>query len=236
MEKEERKMNQYQVQEYEPFEPVQGKYYVIEMGKSGNLQKKVLGHLHKQRPYLEEVRSVEDCNVILVFCPIVSRAGTDIDAALNKLNTCSASKPAILMVFHHSFDPDKIVPDSSRFINRGNTLTVDCLFFEDVGLLTCNRNEDALAKIVQCFKYQTHFLTFSYIFYMWDIFKNCLYGVCSWILGTVRKHIPEIVQKYFSYMWNIFTKYLYPGYCWILGTVRNNERSRLIDADGEKTA
>ncbi|XP_042612470.1 uncharacterized protein LOC109056913 isoform X6 [Cyprinus carpio] len=197
-------MNQYQVQEYEPFEPVQGKYYVIEMGKSGNLQKKVLGHLHKQRPYLEEVRSVEDCNVILVFCPIVSRAGTDIDAALNKLNTCSASKPAILMVFHHSFDPDKIVPDSSRFINRGNTLTVDCLFFEDVGLLTCNRNEDALAKIVQCFKYQ--------------------------------KHIPEIVQKYFSYMWNIFTKYLYPGYCWILGTVRNNERSRLIDADGEKTA
>uniref|UniRef100_A0A8C1UNF5 Uncharacterized protein n=1 Tax=Cyprinus carpio TaxID=7962 RepID=A0A8C1UNF5_CYPCA len=106
------------------------------------------------KPYLEEVRIVEDCNVILVFCPIVSRAGTDIDAALNKLNTCSASKPAILMVFHYTFDPDKIVPDSSRFINRGNTLTVDCLFVEDVGLLTCNRNEEALAKIVQCFKYQ----------------------------------------------------------------------------------
>uniref|UniRef100_A0A8C2F1R9 Uncharacterized protein n=1 Tax=Cyprinus carpio TaxID=7962 RepID=A0A8C2F1R9_CYPCA len=145
-------MNQYQVQEYEPFEPVQEKYYVIEMGKSGNLRKEILGHLHQQRPYLEEVRSVEDCNVILVFCPIVSRAGTDIDAALNKLNTCSASKPAILMVFHHSFDPDKIVPDSSRFINRGNTLTVDCLFGEDVGLLTCNRNEEALAKIVCHFK------------------------------------------------------------------------------------
>ncbi len=28
-------------------------------------------------------------DVILVFCPIVSRAGTDIDAALNELNTCS---------------------------------------------------------------------------------------------------------------------------------------------------
>uniref|UniRef100_A0A672MNB2 Si:dkey-58f10.7 n=1 Tax=Sinocyclocheilus grahami TaxID=75366 RepID=A0A672MNB2_SINGR len=93
------------------------------------------------------VHKVEDCDVILVFCPIVSRAGTDIVAALNELNTCSASKPAILMVFHHSFNPDKILPDSSRNITRRNTLTVDCLFNEDVGLLTCNRNEEALAKI-----------------------------------------------------------------------------------------
>uniref|UniRef100_A0A8C1UNR7 Uncharacterized protein n=1 Tax=Cyprinus carpio TaxID=7962 RepID=A0A8C1UNR7_CYPCA len=134
-------------------EITEGKYYfIIEMGKSHILRKEILGHLQKHRPGSTEVHKVEDCNVILVFCPIVSRAGTDIDAALNKLNTCPASKPAILMVFHHSFDPDKIVPDSSRFINRRNTLTVDCLFVEDVGLLTCNRNEEALAKIVCHFK------------------------------------------------------------------------------------
>uniref|UniRef100_A0A673FSY0 Uncharacterized protein n=1 Tax=Sinocyclocheilus rhinocerous TaxID=307959 RepID=A0A673FSY0_9TELE len=101
-------------------------------------------HMNKQSPDLEEVRSVEDCNVILVFCPIVSRAGTDIDAALNKLNTCSGN----FKIKHQKH------PNHSRFINRRNTLTVDCLFNEDVGLLTCNRNEEALAKIVQCFKYQ----------------------------------------------------------------------------------
>ncbi len=48
-------------------------------------------HLQKQRPNLKEVHVVDDCDVILVLCPIVSRAGTDIDAALNKLNTCSGN-------------------------------------------------------------------------------------------------------------------------------------------------
>ncbi|XP_052448464.1 uncharacterized protein LOC128003208 isoform X1 [Carassius gibelio] len=180
-EKEERKMYPYQVQKFEPFLPNQGKYYVIEMGKSGDLRKQILGHLQKKRAYLEEVHSVDDCNVILVFCPIVSRAGTDIDAALNELNTCSetASKPAILMVFHHSFDCYKTVPDSSRSINRRNTLTVDCLFNEDEGLLACERNDEALAKIVQCFKNQ-HFLEIVQTSFIWNIFpKNLQHGCCS---------------------------------------------------------
>uniref|UniRef100_A0A8C1ZC25 Uncharacterized protein n=1 Tax=Cyprinus carpio TaxID=7962 RepID=A0A8C1ZC25_CYPCA len=96
-----------------------------------------------------DTHSVDVCDVILVFCPIVSRAGTDIDAALNELNTCPASKSAIFVVFHLTFDPDKIVPDSSIYVIRRNTLTVNCLFSEDKGLLTCDMNEKALAKIVQ---------------------------------------------------------------------------------------
>ncbi|KAL1274923.1 hypothetical protein QQF64_027737 [Cirrhinus molitorella] len=136
----------YQLQQNEMTE---GKYYfILETGKSQMLRKEILGHLQKHRPGWKEVRSVDDCNVILVFCPIVSRAGTDIDAALNELNTCSASKPAIFMVFHHSFDPEKFIPDSSRVINRRNTLTVDCLFHEDKGLLKCSKNDESLAKIV----------------------------------------------------------------------------------------
>ncbi len=67
-----------------------GKYYfIIEIGKSKILRKEIFGHLQKHRPGWTEVHSVDDCDVILVFCPIVSRAGTDIDAALNELNTCS---------------------------------------------------------------------------------------------------------------------------------------------------
>uniref|UniRef100_A0A9J7YS58 Uncharacterized protein n=1 Tax=Cyprinus carpio carpio TaxID=630221 RepID=A0A9J7YS58_CYPCA len=141
---------------------IEGKYYfIIEMGKSQILRKEILCHLQKNRPGWMETHSVDVCDVILVFCPIVSRAGTDIDAALNELNTCPASKPAIFVVFHLTFDPDKIVPDSSIYVIRRNTLTVDCLFSEDKGLLTCDMNEKALAKIVQCFKYQV----LSYLFY-----------------------------------------------------------------------
>ncbi len=64
------------------------------------------------------------------------------------------------MVFHHTHDPDKIVPDSSRHVFRSNTLTVDCLFSEDEGLLTCNMNTDAKKKIVQCFKCQVLYYLF----------------------------------------------------------------------------
>uniref|UniRef100_A0A8C1NV91 Uncharacterized protein n=1 Tax=Cyprinus carpio TaxID=7962 RepID=A0A8C1NV91_CYPCA len=134
---------------------IEGKYYfIIEMGKSQILRKDILCHLQKHRPGWMETHSVDVCDVILVFCPIVSRAGTDIDAALNELNTCPASKPAIFMVFHPTFDAEKIVLDSSRYIIRRNTLTVDCLFHEDKGLLKCKKNDEALTRVVHRFKPQ----------------------------------------------------------------------------------
>ncbi|KAL0193119.1 hypothetical protein M9458_011415, partial [Cirrhinus mrigala] len=37
----------------------------------------------------QKVSTVEECDTILVFCFIVSRAGTDIDAVLNELNALS---------------------------------------------------------------------------------------------------------------------------------------------------
>ncbi|XP_043094912.1 uncharacterized protein LOC122345142 isoform X2 [Puntigrus tetrazona] len=151
VEEEERKINQCPV---EMFEPIEGKCYtVIEAGKSCIVRKRISDHLQKQKPFLKEVHSVEDCDVILVFCPIVSRAGTDIDAALNELNAYSEFKPAIFMVLHYTFEHDKVIPDSSRYINRTNTFTVDCLFHEE-GLLACDRNTEALTKIVHCFKYE----------------------------------------------------------------------------------
>uniref|UniRef100_A0A8C8CYG9 Uncharacterized protein n=1 Tax=Oncorhynchus tshawytscha TaxID=74940 RepID=A0A8C8CYG9_ONCTS len=84
-------------------------------------------------------------DVILAFCPIVSRAGTDVEAALQQI---PAGKPVILVVLHHTFDPDYTVPNSSRLVTRGDEiLTVDCLFHESKGLLKCQRNRKAIKKI-----------------------------------------------------------------------------------------
>ncbi|XP_073807275.1 uncharacterized protein isoform X2 [Danio rerio] len=91
------------------------------------------------------------------------RTGTDIDAALNKLNKLSASKPAIFMVLHHTSDPYKVVPDSGRFIQGMNMLTVDILFYEDVGLLNCIMNDEALGRVVRCFKPQERWSKFLII-------------------------------------------------------------------------
>ncbi|XP_077087120.1 uncharacterized protein LOC143738936 [Siphateles boraxobius] len=156
-----------------------GKYFIIETGKSRYSREDILHQLLRQRPVLKKVNSVNECDVILVFCTIYSRAGTDIDAALNELNSCSASKPAIFLVLHHTFDPDKIIPDSSRYVNRMNTLTVDCLVNEDSGLLKCNRNEVALTKIVQRFKPQK-----QWNFYPIIIIISISFGLILWYIST----------------------------------------------------
>ncbi|KAM9440991.1 uncharacterized protein Hap1MRO34_026117 isoform 1-T2 [Clarias gariepinus] len=57
------------------------------------------------------------------------------------------TKPAVLVVLHHTFDPECVVPDSSRAVHRENTITVDCLFHEDKGLLQCHRNDESLSTV-----------------------------------------------------------------------------------------
>ncbi|XP_076866995.1 uncharacterized protein LOC143518405 [Brachyhypopomus gauderio] len=131
------------------------KYVSIISGKTLGAHEHFLQMLHEQTPDLQKVSTVEECDVILLFCPIVSSAGTDIEAAL-KLITEAVSKPAVLVVLHHTFDPDRTVPNSSRSVTRENTTTVDCLFHEDCGLLKCLKNEEALKKVVEKLKPQDH--------------------------------------------------------------------------------
>lgn len=148
---------------------------------------------------LKEVRSPQDADVIIAFCPISSRVGTDIKDALSNIpegnqfilikqlyhdlgfdlgistgshTMCviktlvkgrqlllhsvksapllTAGKPVILVVLHHTFNPDLTVPDSSRHVTRPDVeLTVDCLFHDSKGLLECPRNQDAVKEILK---------------------------------------------------------------------------------------
>ncbi|XP_056092913.1 uncharacterized protein si:ch211-271e10.2 [Rhinichthys klamathensis goyatoka] len=100
---------------------------------------------------LKEVYSHEQCQAILFFCPIVSRAGTDIDAAMKHLDQIPTSKPVIMVILHSTFDPERIIPDSNSAIQRENTFAVDCLIFDNK-LLRCQKNENAIVKTAQHFK------------------------------------------------------------------------------------
>lgn len=55
--------------------------------------------------------------------------------------------------------------DSSAFVERKNTLAVDCLFFEDKGLLKCKRNAKAYDDAVKWLKSQVglHFISKHYM-------------------------------------------------------------------------
>uniref|UniRef100_A0A8C1W518 Ig-like domain-containing protein n=1 Tax=Cyprinus carpio TaxID=7962 RepID=A0A8C1W518_CYPCA len=136
------------------------KVFSILAGNANNCDQKFIDILEKQIRNLRKVCTVDESDIILVFCPIISRAGTDIEAALNKLKRHTDyeqnlyQKPTVLVVLHHTFDPEKIILDSSRSINRTDILTVDCLFYEDTGLLECQKNSHAVDKVVNWLRQQ----------------------------------------------------------------------------------
>nr|AUW56535.1 hypothetical protein [Pseudogyrinocheilus prochilus] len=100
---------------------------------------------------LKETSSHDGCHFFLFFCPIISRAGTDIDNALKYLDQVKAPKRIIMVVLHPTIDPEKTILDSNSAITREDIFAVDCLF-SDNELLTCEKNTNAINKIAQDLK------------------------------------------------------------------------------------
>ncbi|KAB5525814.1 hypothetical protein PHYPO_G00144540 [Pangasianodon hypophthalmus] len=117
------------------------------LGNTMNSHKLFMDRLSSKMK-LHEAYSESDCDVIIVFVPIVSRAGTDIQAALEKLHRHSY-KNIILVSLHHTFDPHYIAPDSRHSVHRSDVFAVDCLYHEDQGLLTSRCNDEALKRVIK---------------------------------------------------------------------------------------
>ncbi|XP_039620661.1 uncharacterized protein LOC120536403 [Polypterus senegalus] len=123
---------------------------VVGSDKIGNTEEIFLNELSKklkinniriQKAQLDN----ESRNLVLLFCPVVTRIGNDIAVALKKV---SSNKKIILVVMYHTSNPDYRVADSSRFVDQKNVvLTVDCLFHETTGLLNCNLNKESSHKV-----------------------------------------------------------------------------------------
>ncbi|XP_045555198.1 uncharacterized protein isoform X2 [Salmo salar] len=124
------------------------KYYTVETGNTLDSHIQFMSQLNKTTRCFTEVELPVESDVILAFCPIVSRAGTDIEAALQQI---PIGKDALLVVLHHTFNPDSTVPDSSRLVTRSDViLTVDCLFYESQGgLLDCPRSDAAVSRVLK---------------------------------------------------------------------------------------
>ncbi|KAI4893889.1 hypothetical protein NFI96_024337, partial [Prochilodus magdalenae] len=88
--------------------------------------------------------------VRVLFCPIVSRAGTDIEAVLSRVK---AHEPTIVIVLHHTFDPWAVIPSSSVYDGEGLIL-VDFLYSEDQGLLESPKNSEAFNRTACYLKQQ----------------------------------------------------------------------------------
>ncbi|KAI4893406.1 hypothetical protein NFI96_033622 [Prochilodus magdalenae] len=118
------------------------KIYSLVCGNTLDAHKSILRHLQPM-----EESSLKDCSVILVFCPIATRARTDIEAAIQQL---PGHKAAILVVMHHTHDQEHIGINPNTWVPNTNVVKcVNVLFHESVPglLLTCNANKQAIAQI-----------------------------------------------------------------------------------------
>ncbi|KAF4090893.1 hypothetical protein AMELA_G00030780 [Ameiurus melas] len=118
-------------------------FYIMVLGNVLSAQINFTERLQK-RLHLRKVYSEEECDVVIAFVPVVSRAGTDIETALQKIKT---SKPVVLVVLHHTFDKNYIAPVSKRSVKRDGVFAFDILFHEDLGVLDGLHNDMMLKSI-----------------------------------------------------------------------------------------
>lgn len=88
----------------------------------------------------------------------------------------TGSKPVILVVMHHTFNPHSVVSESKRQVNNPNVhLTVDCLFYEDK-LLNCKLNdniENTLFKLFKLSVYQVMISRTDLVLHIYTMTEVC---------------------------------------------------------------
>ncbi|XP_050924850.1 uncharacterized protein LOC108874507 [Lates calcarifer] len=129
--------------------PVTVKVFCEVTGQTFGAHETILQQVKKKGLTSTQVKittDLQECDVIIVFCPIVSRAGSDVKAATRNM---SGSKPIILVLMHHTRKPDHSTGGkmwSETF--PGIVLEVNVLYHEtESGLLTCSENDKAIKKI-----------------------------------------------------------------------------------------
>ncbi|XP_063048509.1 tenascin-R-like [Engraulis encrasicolus] len=119
-------------------------YSTVVSGNSLGIHEDIRAFIERKTS-LTDVPSKEQCDFMLVFCPIVSSVKLDMERACRHI---PESKAAILVVMHHTFDPDHVPQEGSGYPKRGNLLVVHCLFHEDQRFLKCLRNTEAIDSII----------------------------------------------------------------------------------------
>ncbi|XP_030577718.1 uncharacterized protein LOC115774520 [Archocentrus centrarchus] len=148
------------------------KFFVYEAGNTNGAHRPIVRWLTTISH--TEVFTPEECDYLLVFCPAVSRVGTDIGEALASI---PLRRPVILVVMHHTFDRQHVVAESCRQVNDPNVrLTVDCLFYEG-RLLDCSLNDIAQGNIWKSFGVSSVFDCRNWIQQRWKRLAVCtLFG------------------------------------------------------------
>ncbi|XP_038151551.1 uncharacterized protein LOC119790192 [Cyprinodon tularosa] len=96
--------------------------------------------------------TTQDGQYVIVFCPITSRVGSDVGAAMQNMST---NKKIILVLMHHTRDANYSTAGRSWSEDYPNIqLELHVLFHEtQPGLLTCSKNTEAVFQMQEFFKH-----------------------------------------------------------------------------------
>ncbi|XP_029902537.1 uncharacterized protein LOC115355794 [Myripristis murdjan] len=124
--------------------PVTVKYRSVISGKTFGAHDALLHRVQEPGGLkLVEGNLFSEPHITFVFCPISSRHNTDVDAAMKMT---SADKPIILVIMHHTYDPNFMTPRKTDTQNI--LLEVNVLYHDSAhGLLNCPKNDQAVAQI-----------------------------------------------------------------------------------------
>ncbi|XP_041950351.1 uncharacterized protein si:ch211-245h14.1 isoform X1 [Alosa sapidissima] len=126
------------------------KIHSLMCGKTLGFHKDMLQRLGV--PTLEV--SLEECQVVLVFCPVSSRAGTNIAAAMKAV---PGNKDAVLLVMHYTSSPKQSVTGIRPSLPENVREVVDIFFHDSMGgILNCEPNKHAVAVIESALKHYTN--------------------------------------------------------------------------------
>ncbi|XP_044221335.1 uncharacterized protein LOC122991921 [Thunnus albacares] len=121
------------------------KVYSVVSGKTFGAHQVLLDKVKN----VETTRDLQESHVVIVFCPITSRVGSDVEAAMTDIKGSCGQKPVILVLMHHTRDVDYST-DGKRWSDVYDNVVLDVhvLFHETKsGLLTCPKNDQAVAQI-----------------------------------------------------------------------------------------
>lgn len=114
------------------------------LGRHVDVLKKLNGPVPGPEPlslHLKETQHENESQVNIVFCPVVSRVGTDVEAALRDI---TSDKPLILVVMYHMHTPTGLpAPGSNSIVSFG----INVFFHESSGLLDCSENTEAINEL-----------------------------------------------------------------------------------------
>ncbi|MED6240634.1 hypothetical protein ATANTOWER_024714 [Ataeniobius toweri] len=121
------------------------KYKMVVSGKTFDAHLQILEQLKSSAQHLNLVESNDDCQIVFVFCPIVSRIGTDVEAAMKMV---IGYEPVILVLMHHAHEA-KHVPTMATWYCTPNILQHFNVFYHERmrGLITCKENDVAISGI-----------------------------------------------------------------------------------------